>query len=72
MNALIDTLVGLIALTALAVRTGGRVGGANAHPYWRWRRDTAEGGPDTPEPPGSRLHATLEYARWVGRMRRLR
>lgn len=71
MTGLIDTLVGLAALARLALRTGGRVSGANAHPYWRWRHDTAEGtGPDRARL--RRGHALIEYARWVGRMRRLR
>jgi len=72
LTALIDTAVGLFALSVLAVRTRGRVAGPAAHPYWKWRHDTARGGPALPPPPTSAARATLEYARWVGRMRRLR
>ncbi|MEM7756286.1 MAG: hypothetical protein AAF297_11685 [Planctomycetota bacterium] len=69
MTAFTDTVVGLFALFVLAVRTGFRVSGPNAHPYWRWRHDTAQGKSAAPT---SQSHAVLEYARWIGRMRRLR
>jgi hypothetical protein len=65
MTHLLDTLIGLVVIAGLLVRTRGRTD----HPYWRWRRETAIGsGP----PPTSNARAVLHYARWIGRMRRLR
>ncbi|MEM1185968.1 MAG: hypothetical protein AAGI53_13335 [Planctomycetota bacterium] len=68
MTTLVDTIVGFIAIALLAARTGFRTSGSRIHPYWRWRKDTAEG----PEAQADRWEKLVEYARWIGRMRRLR
>jgi hypothetical protein len=58
------TIRGLFHLVVMMARTRFRMRGA----YWAWRRETAEGrsagiaGAD-------RLHAVLDYARWIDRMR---
>lgn len=63
------TLLGLLRLAALLARSGFRLRGA----YWTWRTTTAMGPPDMRAGLSARerLRATLEYARWMQRMRRL-
>jgi hypothetical protein len=69
MRALFDTLGGLWQLALLGFKTRFRFGG----PYWQWRMDTAFGDDPERRPPlRQRLFATLEYARWVHRMKRSR
>lgn len=66
-KTLLETIGGLFELVRLAWRTGFRLRG----PYWRWRMETAFGADRERWPPRrQRLHATLEYARWLWRMRR--
>ena len=63
---LLITLGGLWELVILGVRTRFRFTG----PYWRWRIDTAFGSDPARWPPRrQRLHAVLDYARWVYRMK---
>ncbi|MCP3904231.1 MAG: hypothetical protein GY715_11420 [Planctomycetes bacterium] len=67
MRFLIDTLGGLWELALLGARTGFRIRG----PYWRWRIETAFGSDPGRRPPRrQRVHAVLEYARWIYRMKR--
>lgn len=64
-----ERLGGLWQLLLLAVRTRFRFGGA----YWRWRNETAFGADAARRPPlADRVHAALEYGRWIHRMKRLR
>lgn len=67
MRLLLDTIGGLWELAVLAVRTRFRFTG----PYWRWRIETAFGDDSSRWPPRrQRFFATLDYARWVYRMKR--
>jgi hypothetical protein len=61
-----STLLGCIACLGLLARSRFRLRGK----YWQWRWETAfgRGAPDRQE----MVKATLEYARWVHRMRTLR
>lgn len=58
-----ETVVGVVLLAWLVVRSRFRLGGA----YWAWRRETALGG----ESRGllEMLGAVLGYGRWMARMR---
>ena len=68
MKWIIETIGGLFELAMLALRTGFRFSG----PYWRWRLETAFGADPARRPPRrQRLHAALEYGRWVWRMKRM-
>ncbi len=60
----IDTLGGMWELLRLAWVTKFKFRGA----YWSWRMHTAYGAAGRP-PRGRLVHDTLEYARWVRRMR---
>lgn len=57
------TVLGLLALLGILVRSGFCLSGA----YWTWRMATALG----PHRPGrlEQARAILNYARWVDRMR---
>jgi hypothetical protein len=67
MRWLVETIGGLWELLLLGFRTRFRFSG----PYWRWRIETAFGGDPAQHPPKrQRLHAVLDYARWVYRMKR--
>lgn len=68
MRHLIETIGGLWQLLRLGVITRFRFRG----PYWQWRLETALGR-DPERRPGRAavVHAMLDYARWVHRMRRL-
>lgn len=67
MRWLIDTLGGLWELFRLGWITRFRFRG----PYWQWRLETALGrDPESRPPRRQTIHAALEYARWVFRMRR--
>ena len=69
MRSFLDTLGGLWELLLLGFKTRFRFGG----PYWQWRMNTAFGADREHRPPlRQRLLATLEYARWVHRMKRAR
>jgi hypothetical protein len=69
MRRLIETLGGLWELLLLGFKTRFSFSGA----YWRWRIETAFGSDPNRWPPRrQRLHATLDYARWVYRMKRMR
>ena len=64
---MIETLGGLWELMRLAAKTKFRLRGK----YWRWRLETAFGRDPTRLPTRrERRKASLEYARWVRRMRR--
>lgn len=63
-----DTAVGLLLLGRLAWRTRFRFDG----PYWRWRLETAFGPEEARPPRGEMRRGTLDYARWLARMHRLR
>jgi hypothetical protein len=64
---MLQTLGGLWELMRLAAKTRFRLRGK----YWRWRMETAFGSDHSKLPPArARRKATLEYARWVRRMRR--
>ncbi len=65
MRWLLDTLGGLFQLARLGVISRFRFRGA----YWRWRLETAFG-QGVPASRRELVRATLEYARWVHRMRR--
>ena len=60
-----DTVAGLLRLGMLTARSGFRL---QRSAYWRWRAETAFG---TAQPRKATLHEVLEYARWVGQMKRL-
>lgn len=65
MRWLLDTFGGVYELARLAALTRCRFRGA----YWRWRLETAFG--HGPMPSRVALFkATLDYGRWVHRMRR--
>ena len=68
MQRFTDTVGGLWELLLLAARAGFRMNG----PYWQWRRETAFGPPEAARRFGflARVRATLEYGRWVYRMKR--
>jgi hypothetical protein len=67
MRFLIETIGGLYELFRLGVITRFRFRG----PYWTWRMETAFGIDPAQYPPFSaRLHAALDYGRWVYRMKR--
>jgi hypothetical protein len=67
MGRVMNTLGGIWALVLLAASSGFRLGGR----YWRWRRETAFGRDSGARPgPWRRVRATLEYGRWVHRMKR--
>jgi len=67
MRRLLETIGGLFQLIRLAVATRFRLAG----PYWKWRAETAFGADRERWPPKrQRLKATLDYARWVHRMKR--
>lgn len=62
-RAICETVVGLVLLLGLLVRSGFRLRGA----YWTWRRQTALG--DERRGAGETARAVLGYARWMARMR---
>ena len=67
MGRVMDTLGGIWQLALLAARSGFRLRGR----YWRWRHETAFGHDPAGRPgPWQRVRATLEYGRWVHRMKR--
>ncbi len=67
MRWIIHTLGGIWELILLSFKTKFRFAG----PYWTWRMETAFGTDVAKWPPRrQRLFATLEYARWVFRMKR--
>ncbi len=69
MRGVLNTLGGLWELARLGVQTRFKFTG----PYWRWRIDTAFGTDPVRWPPRrQRLHAMLDYARWMYRMKRRR
>ena len=69
MRRIIDTLGGIWELFLLGVKTKFLLRGR----YWRWRAETAFGSDPQRWPPRrQRLAATLDYARWVYRMKRNR
>ena len=69
MRWVVETLGGLWELFLLGCRSRFRLSG----PYWRWRMETAFGADPARWPPRrQRLLATLEYARWIYRMKRRR
>ncbi|MBX3374853.1 MAG: hypothetical protein KF817_13565 [Phycisphaeraceae bacterium] len=69
MRRFLDTVGGVCALLRLGVQTRFRFRG----PYWSWRTETAFGHDRSAWPPRrARLHAALEYGRWMHRMRRFR
>jgi hypothetical protein len=69
MRGVFDTIFGLFDVLLIVMRSGFRLNGA----YWRWRTETAFGQDRAHWPPRrQRLAATLEYARWVHRMKRAR
>ena len=59
------TIQGLMMLLGMLARSRFRLRGR----YWAWRETTATGTDDPPRT--ERLRATLEYARWLERMRRI-
>ncbi|MCA9299432.1 MAG: hypothetical protein KDA28_10215 [Phycisphaerales bacterium] len=65
MRAIVETILGLLALAGMGLRSRFRLKGA----YWTWRLHTAFGH-ERPER-GVMLHSVLSYARWVHRMRRM-
>lgn len=65
MRRLIDTAGGLYELLRLGVITGFRFGG----PYWRWRLHTAYGR-GYPASRWALWRATVDYGRWIHRLRR--
>jgi hypothetical protein len=68
MRRTIETIGGMCALFMLAARSGFRL---RSSAYWRWRDETAFGHDPSKRPPLlERLRATLEYGRWVYRMKR--
>ena len=67
MPRIVETIGGLWCLFIMALRSGFRMNSA----YWRWRMDTAFGHDLSRRPPLSqRMHAMLDYGRWVWRMKR--
>ena len=67
MGGLGDGISGLCSLLWLLLKARGRLRSR----YWAWRRETAFGAGPTPSP-GALLGPMWDYARWVGRMRRIR
>lgn len=67
MRKLIDTIGGIYELARLALISRFRMRSA----YWRWRFETAFGS-DTAKRPNwiARMRATIDYGRWVHRMRK--
>lgn len=65
-RAIVETALGLVGVGVLVVRSRFRLRG----PYWQWRWHTAFGRGE----PSKRelIRGTLEYARWVYQMRRMR
>lgn len=61
-----ETAGGLVLLARLGLVTRFRLRGA----YWRWRTDTAFGR-GWPTGRWARLHAIIDYTRWLWRMHRL-
>ncbi len=61
-----DTIGGLWQLFRLGLMSGFRFKGD----YWQWRLHTAFGR-GYPATKGELIHATLEYGRWIHRMKRL-
>lgn len=68
MSRVIKTIGGLCCLFMFAARAGFRM---KSSAYWRWRDDTAFGHDPARRPPFmQRMHAMLDYGRWVWRMKR--
>jgi hypothetical protein len=65
MRWLLDTIGGCWQLLRLAALSGFRLKGA----YWQWRLHTAFGR-GYPATKGELIRATLDYGRWMHRMRR--
>ena len=63
---LVQSIGGILSLARLVVLFRFRFAGD----YWTWRQHTAFGA-GTPSSRLERLRATLEYARWIHRMRGL-
>lgn len=67
MRHALETLGGLWALFRLALTSRFRLRGR----YWTWRYETAFGrDPDRFTTRRQRLHAMIDYGRWLHRMRR--
>lgn len=66
MSRLVSLFAGLWQLARLLALSRGRLRGK----YWRWRQETAFG---RGMPAGRResLKATLDYGRWIARVRKL-
>lgn len=68
MRHALETLGGLWQLFMLGLRSGFRMRSSS---YWRWRHETAFGRDASKQPSRrERLRATLDYGRWVHRMKR--
>ena len=69
MSKMIETLGGIWQLVLLALKTRCRLRGL----YWRWRYETAFGSDPAKLPSRwQRWRATIDYGRWVYRMKRRR
>jgi len=67
MNRVIETIGGVWELARLAAASRLRLRSG----YWRWRYETAFGNDPLVRPRvAARWRATLEYGRWVHRMKR--
>lgn len=67
MRTLFETLGGIWELMLLALKSRLRMNS----PYWKWRNETAFGTDSAKRPPlRERVHAILEYGKWVHRMKR--
>ncbi len=66
-NRLVETIGGVWELGRLASASRFRMRSG----YWRWRYETAFGSDPSARPGAiARLHALLDYGRWVYRMKR--
>jgi hypothetical protein len=67
MRSVLESFGGVWELLVLAFKSRLRMNS----PYWKWRNETAFGSDPSKRPPlRERIHAIMEYGKWVRRMKR--